>query len=206
MDFKKVLVLAPHADDSEVSCGGTISRFSREGKEIYIAVFSETYDGIEKGRIGEFFNAVSVLGVPKKNLFIYNFKDRRLNENRQDILEILREIGKQVNPDLVLMPSLEDIHQDHQVISNEGLRAFQKEANIFGYEYPWNHLVFHTTCFVKLEEEDLEKKIKAMAEYKSQQDRTYFNPEVIRGWALTRGVAVKTRYAESFEVIKLIFR
>jgi len=204
LDVKKVLILAPHADDAEVAAGGTISRFLREGKEIYVAVFSETYDGIEKGRIGELYNAMEVLGVPKKNLLIWNFQDRRLNENRQDILEILLEIKKQINPDLVIMPFLEDFHQDHQVVSNEGLRAFSKDTNIWGYEYPWNSLIFHTNCFLRLEEEDLEKKLRAMAEYKSQQDRVYFNPEVIKGWALTRGVAIKTKYAESFEIIRML--
>ncbi len=199
----KVLILSPHADDAEVSSGGTISRFIREGKEIYIAVFSETYDGIDKGRIEELYEAVSKLGVAKKNLFIYNFKDRRLNESRQEILEILRGLNEVIKPDLVIIPSPEDVHQDHQVIYAEGIRAF-KDCNVWGYEYPWSLTVFRTNCFVKLEEEDIKRKIKAMAEYKSQRDRTYFNPEVIRSWAITRGVAIKIKYAESFETLKTI--
>jgi len=203
MEFKKILCLAPHADDAEISSGGTISRFLREGKEVFVIVFSEAFDAQEHARLGEFYQATSELGIPKKNLFVYNFKDRELSKDRQDILEIMLEIKTLVNPDLVLLPSPEDIHQDHQVVSQEGLRAF-KDISIFGYEYPWNLLVFRTTCFVKLKGEDLERKIKALAQYKSQQYRNYFNPEVIKGWALTRGVACKTKYAESFEVLRLI--
>lgn len=203
MEFKKILVLAPHADDAEISSGGTISKFLRERKEVFVIVFSEAFDEKEHIRLGEFYQATAELGIPKKNLFVYNFRDRELGKDRQNILEIMLEIKGLVNPDLVLLPSPEDIHQDHQVVSQEGLRAF-KDISIFGYEYPWNLLVFRTTCFVPLKEEDLENKIRALAQYKSQQNKNYFNPEVIRGWALTRGIACKTKYAESFEALRLI--
>lgn len=202
-NFQRILCLAPHADDAEISSGGTISRFLREGKEVFVIVFSEAFDDREHTKLGELYRAMEELSVPKKNLFVYNFKDRELSKDRQDILDIMVEIKKIIEPDLILLPSPEDMHQDHQVVAQEGLRAF-KDISIWGYEYPWNLLVFKTTCFVKLEEEDLEKKIKALAQYKSQQYREYFNPEVIKGWALTRGIACKSRYAESFEVLRLL--
>lgn len=203
MEFKKVLVLAPHADDAEMSSGGTISRFIREGKEVFVIVFSEAFDDKEHTRLGEFYESMNELKVPRKNLFVYNFRMRELGEDRQNILEVMREIKELINPDLVIFPSPEDTHQDHQVICQEALRAF-KGISMFGYEYPWNQLVFRTTLFIRLEDEDLENKIKSLMRYKSQQFRDYFNPEVIKGWALTRGVGCKSRYAESFEVLRLL--
>lgn len=204
LPFEKVLILAPHADDAEIALGGTISRFIREGAEVFIIVFSEAFDEQEHSRLGEFYEATKELGIPRANLFVYNFKDRELGKDRQDILEIMINIKEKVNPDLVFLPSPEDMHQDHQVISQEGLRAF-KDVSMFGYEYPWNLLVFRTNLFIKLEDKDIEKKIKALSFYRSQKQKDYFNPDVIRSWALTRGIACKTKLAESFEVLRLMF-
>ena len=38
-NFKKILVLAPHTDDAELGCGGTIAKFIEVGKEVFWAVF-----------------------------------------------------------------------------------------------------------------------------------------------------------------------
>ena len=57
---------------------------------------------------------------------------------------------KNIKPDLVIMPSLNDIHQDHATIAQEGLRAF-KGNTILGYEIIWNNLKFDSTLFVDLD-------------------------------------------------------
>ena len=38
--FDRVLVLAPHTDDGELGCGGSIAKFLEQGKEVYYAAFS----------------------------------------------------------------------------------------------------------------------------------------------------------------------
>ncbi|HRH91229.1 MAG TPA: PIG-L family deacetylase, partial [Agitococcus sp.] len=105
--------------------------------------------------------------------------------------------------DLVLMPSLKDIHQDHATIAQEGLRAF-KGTTILGYELIWNNLSFDTTCFVKLEERHLHAKCSALLEYKSQSGRDYISKDFIFSLAHVRGVQIGAKYAESFEVIRWV--
>ena len=83
-------------------------------------------------------------------MVIYNYQVRKLNYARQEILEDLIRHRNDIFPDLVLMPSLNDIHQDHSTIAQEGLRAF-KNTTILGYELIWNNLNFNTTSFIKLE-------------------------------------------------------
>ena len=41
-DFKnkRVLVLAPHTDDAEFGCGGTIAKMVESGSKVFIAAFS----------------------------------------------------------------------------------------------------------------------------------------------------------------------
>lgn len=101
---------------------------------------------------------------------------------------------------MVLTPSPTDIHQDHQVISNEGLRAF-KNATILGYELPRNNVSFNTRSFVKLEDRHVRKKIEALGEYRSRQARTYLNSEFRHSLAVTRGTQINAKYAEAFEVV-----
>ena len=101
------------------------------------------------------------------------------------------------------MPSLNDIHQDHSAIANEGLRAF-KNTTILGYELIWNNLTFNTTSFVKLDKKYIQLKSDALKEYVSQGSRDYMSKKFIFALAKTRGVQIGTDYAESFEVIRWV--
>jgi len=59
-------------------------------------------------------------------------------------------------------------------------------------------------CFVALDVKHVEKKLDALACYKTQETRHYFDREYLRGLMRSRGVQVGERFAESFEVIKLV--
>ena len=109
------------------------------------------------------------------------------------------------NPDLVLLPSSHDTHQDHQTISQEGFRAFKK-TTMLGYEVPWNNLEFRTNCFISFSEDLLKKKIAALNVYESQKHRSYANAEFIRSLAVTRGVQIGKSFAECFEVIRWVIK
>ncbi len=206
--FKKVLVLAPHTDDGELGAGGTIAKLIENNANVYYAAFSTAEESVPKGMPKNILKtevkaAVKQLGIKEENLLIFNYKVRKLNYRRQEILEDLINIRKDINPELILMPSLNDIHQDHLTIAQEGLRAF-KTKTILGYELIWNNLSFNTTSFVKLKKEHIEKKYRALQNYKSQKDREYMSKEFIFALAKTRGVQIGTKYAESFEVIRFV--
>ena len=125
--FKNVYVLAPHTDDGELGAGGTISKLIENGANVFYFAFStaETSvpDGFPKNILKtEVINATQKLGIKKENVIIYNYEVRKLNYARQEILEDLIKHRKEIMPDLVLMPSLNDIHKDHSTIAQEGLR------------------------------------------------------------------------------------
>lgn len=208
MAVKNILVLAPHTDDGELGCGGSIARFAEEGHAVWYVAFSICTrslpahlapDTLEK----EVKAATRILGVPAGQLVLFDYDVRRFKEVRQDILEELVKLKARINPDMVFVPSPTDMHQDHQVISEEGLRAF-KHTTILGYELPWNNVSFNTRSFIRLEEKHLTKKIEALHEYKSQQARSYLNDEFIRSLAITRGVQINARFAEAFEVVRWV--
>jgi LmbE family N-acetylglucosaminyl deacetylase len=128
---------------------------------------------------------------------------RELPASRQKILEELLQLNKQINPDLVLLPAASDIHQDHQVIHQEGMRAF-KNVTFAGYELPWNNYSFRTNFFIRLSEKDLAKKIESLKAYHSQSHRNYMQEDFIRSLARVRGVQCNYDHAEAFEINKLI--
>ncbi|MGB8490973.1 MAG: PIG-L family deacetylase [Bacteroidales bacterium] len=206
--LNNVLVLAPHTDDGELGAGGTISYLLGQKANIYYAAFSTAKDSVPQGMPKDILKtevreATHQLGIEEKNLIIFDYQVRKLNYYRQEILEDLIRLRNNILFDLVLMPCLNDIHQDHLTISQEGLRAF-KTTSILGYELIWNNLTFNTTCFVRLEEHHLESKINALKCYRSQKGRDYVKPEFIKSLAMTRGVQIGTKYAEAFEVIRWI--
>lgn len=206
--FKKVLVLAPHTDDGELGAGGYISQLLEQGAQVYYAAFSTAEESVPSGFPKDILKievaaATARLGICPENLFIYNYQVRKLNYFRQEILEDLVKLRMEINPDLVLLPSLKDIHQDHITVAQEGLRAF-KNTSIFGYELIWNNLSFDTTCFMKLDKKHIEKKISALSCYESQGKRDYMSSDFILSLARTRGVQIGTSYAEAFEVVRLI--
>ncbi|TXB67271.1 PIG-L family deacetylase [Vicingus serpentipes] len=207
-DIKNVLVLAPHTDDGELGCGGTIAKLLEQNVNVYYAAFSTAEESLPEGFPNdtlkkEVKNATKKLGVQPDKLIIYNFQVRKLNYVRQEILDELVRLKKALEIDLVFMPSLNDVHQDHHTVAEEGLRAF-KNITILGYELIWNNLSFNTTSFVKLEKKHVSKKAEALKEYKSQEGRNYMDKDFIFSLAKTRGVQIGCEYAEAFEVIRLV--
>lgn len=207
----RALFLSPHTDDVELGAGGTLVKFLEEGHEIYWVVFSTAEDSLPPGiprdaLRREFLSVISDLGLKSEQYRILNFRVRHLPEHRQEVLEELVRTRKEYSPDLVIGPSLNDYHQDHQVVAWEMVRAFKNSASIISYELPWNHVRFNTQLFVRLEERHIDRKIALLSHYQSQisLNRPYFSEDFIRGWARTRGVQVRVRYAEAFEVIRWI--
>jgi len=197
INSKTVLVLSPHSDDAELGCGGTIARLVESFSAVYSVVFTKTEE-----RQQESFEAAKTLGITQ---YFMNMPIRNLGVHRQTILDELISLRETINPDLVIQPSMTDIHQDHQVIAQEGLRAF-KNTTLWGFEAPWNHLNFDAQLFVKIEERHLMSKIKAVGCYKSQRDKRYISEDYIRSLAKVRGVQIGFEYAEMFSVIRQVIK
>lgn len=207
--LKRVLVLAPHTDDGEFGCGGTIAKLSEQGSQVFYAAFSACEQSVlpqfpKDILITEVKAATKQIDIKPENLILFNYEVRTFNFRRQEILDNIISLRNDIKPDLIFMPSLNDIHQDHLTIAQEGLRAF-KFNNILCYEVPWNNLSFNTICFSVLNENQISKKIRALEEYKSQAHRSYANEEFIRSLARVRGVQVNEQYAEVFDVLRFIF-
>ena len=204
-----ILILAPHPDDGEFGCGASIKKWSDDGASIYYLAFSPCHksipSGFDKGILfSELKRACFHLGIAEDNIYTFNFPVREFPKYRQDILEELIAFRKKIGQvDMVVLPSSNDVHQDHQVIHQEGLRAF-KHSRILGYELVWNNLSFTSNYHTRLSKKQLDAKWQAISEYKSQGFRNYKSQSFIEGLARVRGTQVGCEFAEAFELIRWI--
>jgi len=202
-----VLAIAPHTDDVEFGCGGTIAKMIENGCDVHAVAFSICEESVPSGYPkdvlrSEFTNSIKSFGLNEDHIHIYTYRVRRFNERRQDILEDMVKLRKEIKPSVILAPSVHDIHQDHNCIACEAIRAF-KGSNLLAYEMPWNHLTFDNTLFVQLERRHVDAKLVALSHYKTQGFRAYSDPEIVLGQARCRGVQGGTQYAEMFEVVRI---
>ena len=206
---KTILILAPHTDDAELGCGGTINRLIEDGNTVYCAAFSACKHSVIEGfpedvLETEVKQASSALGIAPDHLFLFEYAVRTFNYHRQEILDDILNLRNTIKPDVVFVPSVNDIHQDHYTIAQEAVRAF-KFSTLLCYELPWNNFEFKTTLFYSLEQKHVDAKIRALACYKSQAHRPYMQPDFIQSLAKVRGVQVGLPLAEVFEVVRMIY-
>jgi N-acetylglucosamine malate deacetylase 1 len=115
-----VLCITAHPDDAEVSCGGTLARYAREGHHVTIAVFTNGNMGdavvkpdvLGPAREQEARAAAAVIGAH----FIWgNITDEHVfpnQEQRHLMIDILRE----ADPDVIFTHSPNDYHPDHRYV------------------------------------------------------------------------------------------
>jgi len=207
-ELKNIIILAPHTDDGEFGCGASIAKMIELNSNVYYIAFTLAEESVlppfpknilEK----EVKAACKALEIKNSHLILNRYRVRRFASQRQEILEDMVRYNRELKPDLVFMPCLQDLHQDHSTIAMEGLRAFKK-TSILGYEIPWNNMNFSTQCFISLEQKHLNKKLKALNCYDSQKNRFYASEDFITSLAKTRGTQIGVKYAEVFEVIRWV--
>jgi len=208
---KRVLALSAHTDDAEFGCGGTLHVAQIYRAKVKAIAFCNAWQNLPQGfgfdsrtLVDECYAAFSELGISDVAV-IDAFTVRRFTEKRQEILDMMVELKNKFAPDVVFVPCARDIHQDHRVIHDEAMRAF-RHSSVFGYEVPGNTTEFAPTMFVRLSDDVLDTKVSALEKYESQSKR---RPDIIindlvRAQAITHGSFVRTRFAEAFEVYRLI--
>lgn len=194
---EEILVLSPHTDDAELACGGSIAKFVEDGNNVRVRIFAP----IRQELIEECRKSLKVLGVG--DILFYDFSKREFPEQRQRILQTLWDYNEKWRPDVVLCPATSDTHQDHQVVTEEAVRAF-KYSTVLGYFCYWNSTRITENCFNPITELHLSKKLEALKCYGSQVKRDYFDHEYLWSLARSRGGQIRNHYAEAFEVIRLI--
>lgn len=210
MENTRILIFAPHVGDGEFGAGGTLNRLASEGHQIYQAVFSlaeksRPKDLPENTIEKELYAASEKIGIQHSHLIVFDYPVREFPSVRQDILEDMVKVRKKIAPDLIFIPNSRDTHQDHQVVFEEGFRAF-KMSSILGYEMPRNNLTFTANAFVFLNEKQMQAKMEAMDCYHSLKVQSDDRIICRKYLAHVRGSQIGTEYAECFETIRWVMK
>jgi len=200
---KKVCFIGAHPDDIELGCGALIARIAGKA-EIRCVTFSNNQKNPALSHlIPEHYASMETLGVPGNCVELLDFETRRFQERRQDILEAMIGILRKDDPDIVFVHSKSDVHQDHGVLTQEALRAFRGRT-VLGFDVIRSSYGFFPEFLVGVDEEDVEKKLAALAQYKTYAGKYYFSPEVTRATLIRNGAICERPYAEGFDILRIV--
>jgi N-acetylglucosamine malate deacetylase 1 len=205
MDFsgKRVLLLGAHPDDIELGCGALLHHIVEKTDVLCVTLSDNRKNPDLKNVRDEHFKSMSVLGVPRERVVFGPFTTRVFPEARQEILEYFLKLRLDFAPDLVFVHSRQDIHQDHNVMTDESLRAF-RGISVLGFDVVRSSYGFFPHFLVEVTEEDVAKKIEALSKYETYRDKYYFNAELTRSIMVRHGALAECRFAEGFDILRIV--
>jgi LmbE family N-acetylglucosaminyl deacetylase len=146
---------------------------------------------------------MATLGVPEDCIVLGPFTTRIFPDSRQDILEYFLKLRRDFKPDLIFVHSRQDMHQDHNTMTEEALRAF-RGITVLGFDVVRSSYDFFPHFLVEVTEEDVNKKIEALSCYETYRDRYYFNRELTRAIMVRHGALAECPFAEGFDILRIV--
>jgi LmbE family N-acetylglucosaminyl deacetylase len=200
---KRVLFLGAHPDDIELGCGALVHQIAPQ-TEILCVTLSDNQKNPDLKKVkNEHLQSMKVLGVPEEKIMLGPFSTRVFPESRQDILEYFLKLRKDFKPDLIFTHSKQDVHQDHNTMTDEALRAF-RGITVLGFDVVRSSYGFFPSFLVEVTEENVNKKIEALSEYETYKDRYYFNSELTRSIMIRHGALAERPFAEGFDILRIV--
>lgn len=200
---KKVLFIGAHPDDIELGCGALIANLSAFAEIICVTLSDNQKNPLLSNLVAEHYASMALLGVKKDDVIFGSFETRRFMHQRQEILEFLITMRKEHLPNVVFVHSQADLHQDHNVVTQEAMRAF-RGISVFGYDVIRSSQGFFPTFLVEVTESDVNQKIDSLAAYKTYADKYYFSPELTKAILIRNGALCERNYAEGFDILRIV--
>jgi N-acetylglucosamine malate deacetylase 1 len=221
------LVFAAHPDDEVLGAGGTVSRLAGAGEQVHIHILGEggtsriVSEGGDKPASLEddARRAVALLGAT--SVSFHGLPDNRFDSiDMLDVVQRVEAILGGTPCDRILTHSLGDLNIDHRVTAQAVLTATRPisqsaPAEILSFEVlsssEWSFGAFggfEPNYFIEITEDDLERKVAALREYRSEL-RDAPHPRSVDGvvaLARLRGVTVGVPFAESFVSVRTVNR
>lgn len=134
-----VLVVAAHADDEALGCGGSIARWQAEGRSVHMLVLADGEGSRGNGedlvakvkkRHAATEAAGKILGIASTTLL--DFPDNRMDS--VDLLDVVKAIEKviaTVKPDTVLTHHAGDVNVDHRIAHDAVLAACRPQPDFY---------------------------------------------------------------------------
>ncbi len=220
--MKKVLVVAPHADDECIGCAGTILKHIESGDQVSWFLFTKAHKGLglsdeQITQKEEQLTAVNKdIGFHK--LYRGDFPAAALETlAHQDMIKKVSEVFNELRPEIVYLPFREDAHSDHKIvfdICQSGLKSFRnpyvKTVRVYetlsetDFSSPLS-AVFRPNTFVDISKQ-FKRKLELLSHYKAEFSEHPFprSLKAVESQAILRGSFAGVEYAEAFMTIKEI--
>jgi len=215
-----LLAIAAHRDDIEITCGGTMIKLADKGKKAGILDLTEGEMGTkgtaaDRGREAE--DAAQIMGLTYRHNL--RLPDAGVEVNRENKLKVAQVI-RTLRPELVILPYWVQRHPDHLAASLLGYDACflagLRKLPLEGEPHRPRKIIYTSSFrdgqhsfFVDITGQ-MERKLKAVAAYKSQFDGTPSSREIYRPGvdifeymtvtAQHYGHMVGVKYAEAFAI------
>lgn len=199
----RVLFLGAHPDDIEIGCGALIAHIANQTDVLCVTLSDNQKNPELQHLVGEHYSSMGVLGVPKDKIVLGEFETRRFPQQRQEILEYMLGLKRSYQPDIVFVHTKADIHQDHGTVTEEALRAF-RGTTVLGFDVIRSSYGFFPSFLVEVTEADANKKIEALAQYVTYQNRYYFGADVTRSTLVRFGAICERPFAEGFDILRVV--
>jgi len=209
----RILAIGAHADDLELSTGGTLARFCKSGHEVFVNIVTASdytnYDGTicrdkYESEI-ESINGLKKLGIKEFKIKCLGYTTKQVPFDYKIIESIDRSIND-VKPDIIITHHLSSSHQDHINTAKSAMAAARYQKNVWMFEpmYPDKmiNVPFHPIIYVDISD-TFNLKLESLKEHISQYKKYSYWNRLITSLAQLRGIENKCLYAESFEPIKM---
>lgn len=218
--IERVIIIAPHADDEVLGCGGLIEKACRYNNQVKVVVMAvgdinhphSKQTVTANTRQKELKDALEVLGCNDFEV-MYNDKDSLLDTiPKTEIISKLDKLLDDFQPTMVFIP-LPSYHQDHVVLFDTCFAALRPKPTqsiklIAMYEYPlisWQYQKFWNTGELYLDlSNTIQKKVDAFLKHTSQRrpPNHLISPEGVKKWAEMRGLEIGLAYAEKYYILR----
>ncbi|MGH9361829.1 MAG: PIG-L deacetylase family protein [Thermoanaerobaculia bacterium] len=227
---QRLLVIAPHADDETIGCGGLIARVKAAGGQAFVQVLTvgdlDHYDGKDhlvagNTREKELAAAMEVLKVDDWEILIRD-SDLHLRLDhipRRDLINLFERDSRlaidNIRPTMIAIPA-PSYNQDHEAVFKAALTAcrphlatlkpFQRVVLVADSpQLAWNHAAFKPNWYVDISDY-LEQKLLAFSKHESQQRPSPHmgGIDALRLLAESRGREISVRAAEAYECMRFV--
>lgn len=218
---KRIIVVAPHADDEVIGCGGMITLACEAGINVTVIVMAA--GGVKHRHLEE-------ISTTDKRVSEIKTCALRLGVSRTEVLFPGKEMCLETIPSLDLVTALDKVldeseydecylpepshNIDHRITYESAMAALRPGAMhhpfmVATYEGTtsgwWNKVATVGRLYVDITS-TIEKKMFALEAYQSQ-IRSFphpISPEAVRRLAAFRGMECGVDHAESFQIIRMV--
>lgn len=202
---KRVLFIGAHPDDIELGAGALLHHITPLSDVRCVTLSDNQKNPLLKNVVEEQYASMKVLGVPKEKVIVGRVVTRNFPDARQEILEFMLKLRDEFKPDVIFVHSPQDVHQDHNVVTDEALRAY-RGITVLGFDVIRSSHGFFPHFLVEVNEDDVKKKIEALTQYKTYADIYYFNAELLRAIMIRHGALAEIPFAEGFDILRIVGR